>query len=225
VLLSRVFPFCFLGTSAEVVEKNTYNGGQQLYFNKSGKKTPFSVRFDDNADNDGKTIDFPPEMVMIIQIPLRQLASQHYSTRNYDYWSNDNRSTENFSGRGHDECHGLAIERDDRYPIRITLQFLKATTSGWLTDDVAKSMSQRFRTSKKQGYVFIHNALGQPDSQKVPSWWARFWSTYKALFPGYKEARAKRTLFAAGYLGQYSQQSQAALDVLQKDFNAWKHGN
>jgi len=41
------------------------------------------------------------------------------------------------------EINGLAIERDDRFPVRVTVQFYKATTSGTLTDaDVADIRAQ-----------------------------------------------------------------------------------
>jgi len=41
------------------------------------------------------------------------------------------------------EINDLDIERDDRFPVRVTVQFYKATTSGTLTDaDVADIRAQ-----------------------------------------------------------------------------------
>lgn len=52
------------------------------------------------------------------------------------------------------EIDGLAIERDDRYPIRVTVQFYKATSNGVVSEqDMADIARQIRRVYEQADYV------------------------------------------------------------------------
>jgi len=61
-----------------------------------------------------------------------------------------------------DELNGLAtVQRDTRYPIRVTLQFYKSTQNGLLDADIMGAIKKMLTTSRKQadfvGSLVTHN--------------------------------------------------------------------
>jgi hypothetical protein len=109
-------------------------------------------------------------MVMLIQIPLRQKERQ-------DLWFEgemsclsvapeccefDSRSSDvEAAVIGHGELEGpfrefdgLPIVRDDRFPIRVTVQFYKATSNGVATEgDIAEIAAQITRVYDDASYI------------------------------------------------------------------------
>ena len=47
------------------------------------------------------------------------------------------------------ECRGLQIERDPSFPIRVTLQYYKATSTGAINDEVMASIANQIRDARK----------------------------------------------------------------------------
>ena len=68
------------------------------------------------------------------------------------------------------EGHAMKLERDDRFPVRVTVQFYKATSNGVISDaDLAEAKSQIDKVYAKGDYV---GSLVVPeDSRHRPTDW------------------------------------------------------
>ena len=86
------------------------------------------------------------------------------------------------------EIDGLEIERDDRYPVRVTVQFYKATSNGVVApEDMAEITGQIQRVYREADYV---GSLVLEESHRLtehggpkfepPDWWERFWERHFA---------------------------------------------
>jgi hypothetical protein len=87
------------------------------------------------------------------------------------------------------EIDGLEIERDDRFPIRVTVQFYKATSNGVVSEADLAAVAEQI-----QGVYANAEAVGSlvtdHDTQRVtmhdgprtevPGWWADFWTRHEA---------------------------------------------
>jgi len=87
------------------------------------------------------------------------------------------------------EIDNIAIERDARFPIRITLQFYQATSNGIVsTEDMnrfAHQIEQVYAKADAVGSLVTQGETGrvteyQGSKVKPPSWWAEFWKRYEA---------------------------------------------
>jgi hypothetical protein len=69
------------------------------------------------------------------------------------------------------ELDGLRIERDDRFPVRVTVQFYQATSSATLSaDDVARMSAQLDAVYAKADYVGSL-VVPAPADRKRPTRW------------------------------------------------------
>lgn len=168
------------GTSMQVVENDGGYLSQPLYFNEDGRRAPFRAeRASDFAAHGGDasspTWSTHPDdglnVVLLVQVPLRYREPQRYST-----WdavggvpmsapaqesSVAKRSDVENAVVSHGpvegpfrEINGRAIERDPRFPVRVTVQFYKATSNGVVTDrDVADIRRQIDRVYADADYV------------------------------------------------------------------------
>ena len=88
----------------------------------------------------------------------------------------------------YDELCGQGIQRDFTYPIRVTVQFYRATTSGTLPDALAKEISDQFAVARAQFKAVAVGSLvvGPPATERTtaphrlltPAWWPTFCDTY-----------------------------------------------
>jgi hypothetical protein len=174
------------GSSATVIDNanDLAEWGQNLYFNNNGQKTCLTgERLSDYKENQAQaiatqkgisiaaarsqgTVAQDINMVMIVQVPLKQKALQYPSA-----WEDDYEITmlspcsapspsvtrshglavsdveDAAIGHGEDEGEhlelgGHKLERDDRYPIRVTVQFYKATSNGIVDDHDLENVRQ-----------------------------------------------------------------------------------
>ena len=159
-----------------------YSWGQRLYFNDDGERASLTgSRISDFLENPDNLSELTAEhmeaageegmnMVMLIQIPLRQKERR-------DLWFECSEmdagacmaQCETLSGSsdveaaviGHGELEGpfreidaLPIVRDERFPIRVTVQFYKATSNGVASDgDIAEIAAQIIRVYDDASYV------------------------------------------------------------------------
>ncbi|MFO7949504.1 MAG: hypothetical protein R6U36_03945 [Candidatus Fermentibacteraceae bacterium] len=190
------------GTSVTVIDNTrdpvpgAYSWGQRLFFNEDGQRASLTgERISDfmaNGGDDGQQVSAAGEeglnMVLLIQIPLRQRNPQ--ST-----WFDDVVCCESAAAPlgaaqsrdsdveaaviGHGELEGpfteiddLPIERDPNFPIRVTVQFYKATETGEVTeDDIREIHSQIERVYDDAEYV---GSLVIPDpGRDRPTDWDR----------------------------------------------------
>ncbi|MEA3266387.1 MAG: hypothetical protein U9P42_05520, partial [Candidatus Fermentibacteria bacterium] len=175
-----------------------YSWGQRLYFNEDGERASLTgSRISDFLENPDNLSELTAEhmeaggeegmnMVMLIQIPLRQKERR-------DLWfecddmspmvgcvsecASEGSSDVESAVIGHGELEGpfreidgLPIVRDERFPIRITVQFYKATSNGVASDgDIAEIAAQIIRVYDDASYV---GSLVCPDEkiQRPTDW-------------------------------------------------------
>lgn len=204
------------GTSVRVIENSSgdqsYQGwGQQLFFNKAGQRTAFTaerksavkarIERGDVRDGDQGALEEGADMMMIVQIPLKQPERRRAYGWDADEMgcascglapsapmaesapaksaSRSARSDVEQAVLGHGkalgrftEIGGLSIERDPRFPVRVTVQFYKATSNGVVSDDdLAEVASTIAKVYDSADYV---GSLVVPESQqKRPTDWTR----------------------------------------------------
>lgn len=115
------------------------------------------------------------------------------------------------------ECRGLRIERDPGFPIRVTLQYYKATSTGAINDEVMATIANQIREARKDadfiGSLVLEPHAGRPTEHHVrapyvrppsppstpaPAWWQDWWLTYKSRLPQWTEELARDRLFSTG---------------------------
>lgn len=190
------------GTSATVIDNSrdpvpgAWSWGQRLFFNDDGMRASFTGErlsdFRDDGRDHGQSVSAAGEeglnMVLLIQIPLKQWNPQ--ST-----WFDDAcdmccesaapcagamaRSDVEAAVVGHGdlegpftEIDGLRIRRDPSFPIRVTVQFYKATSNGIASEqDIREIYSQIQRVYDDGSYV---GSLVVPDPGSYrPTDWDR----------------------------------------------------
>jgi len=109
-----------------------------------------------------------------------------------------------------DEIQNIDIERDPQYPVRVTLQYYKATSNGAIDNDVMNMVYQQLVESRKYGenigsLVVGGNTNRPTETQQLkyggydlPIWWNDFWLTYCNVFSSYTESQARNKVFVNG---------------------------
>ena len=82
------------------------------------------------------------------------------------------------------EIDGLAIERDDRFPIRVTVQFYKATSNGAVSEadvqEIAEQIQRVYQEADYVGSLVVDGETDRPTEYEGPKeepsgWWEAFW--------------------------------------------------
>ena len=204
------------GTSATVID-NVRDGfaagrtwGQRLFFNQNGQRAGLTgqrlsdlgprIRTEGAAGGAARANEQAGvNMVMLIQVPLKQ------KRRPRPMILDEAAGAKSFAPRrgsnveaaviGHGRIEGpfteiddLAIERDPKYPVRVTVQYYKATSNGVVNArDIAAIRAQIDRTYRDADYVgslVVEGETGRPtehDGPKYepPGWWDDFWKRYE----------------------------------------------
>jgi hypothetical protein len=144
-------------------------------------------------------------MVLLIQVPLKQKTRPAR-----DEWADDAsfgaimESAPTARERGSDveaavighgkvegpftEIDNLAIERDERFPVRVTVQFYKATSNGVVSAkdmaEIAEEIKKVYAEGDYVGSLVTDGNTNRPteyDGNKVepPHWWAGFWADHE----------------------------------------------
>ncbi len=169
------------GTSIQVVENGSGYMSEVLYFNEDGERAPFTAtRMSDfiagGGDGDPSSVSAANQdsmnVVLLIQVPLKHKEQARW----VDEWDDGMMMMEGAMAApsaakrssdvenaviGHGETEGpfaeindLAIERDPRFPVRVTVQFYKATSNGVVTEaDIASIRQQIDRVYADGDYV------------------------------------------------------------------------
>lgn len=86
------------------------------------------------------------------------------------------------------EIDGQPIERDERFPVRVTVQFYKATSNGAVSaadlETIARQIKAVYAKGDAVGSLVTEGETGrrtEHDGPKVqpPGWWADFWAEYE----------------------------------------------
>lgn len=190
--------------------------GQRLFFNTHGQKASFTgKRLSDTApDEVDQTASLALgdeaglNMVMLIQVPLKQKPRRGVGVASFGIglmgagsggggFGDGAISNVEAAVIGHGAVEGpfvevddLPIERDPRYPIRVTVQFYKATSNGVVSRrDMVQIQSQIKRVLKDADYVgsLVVGTRGKAlrptawlgDRREPSDWWRLFWRHYE----------------------------------------------
>ncbi len=190
--------------------------GQRLFFNQKGERAALTGKrlsdfiADGNNGKNGKNTKHTPSaagesglnLVLLIQVPLKQktirrskdMACEESKAYNKTAPSGQSSDVE-AAVIGHGkvegpftEIAGLDIERDERYPVRVTVQFYKATGNGAVSEaDIKEIKSQIQKVYSKADYVgslVVDGDTKRPTEYDGPKeepadWWEQFWKRHQ----------------------------------------------
>ncbi len=191
--------------------------GQRLFFNKEGERASLTgERLSDFLDGQ-KDPDKPQQkpaisekdqeglnMVLLIQVPLKHQALRRKmysempmaapSSGAMDTMAKEESDVESaVIGHGEvegpfTEIDGLAIERDPRFPVRVTVQFYKATSNGVVSDKdlagIAAQINRVYADADYVGSLVVDGETHRPteyegDKIEPENWWRDFWNQYE----------------------------------------------
>jgi len=201
------------GTSATVIDNTRdafpagWSWGQRLFFNQGGERASFTgERLSDFVQTRPVTLDSPEaagesglNMVLIIQVPLRQKVSFEDLLPALGAMApmaeSAQRSDVEAAVIGHGvvegpftEIDGLAIRRDNRFPIRVTVQFYKATSDGIVTESdmqaIAEQIDRVYEDGDYVGSLVVDGPSERPTEydgpkDEPPGWWQAFWTRFE----------------------------------------------
>lgn len=189
--------------------------GQRLFFNKNGDRASLTGQrlsdFKPEPTTPGTQIEPTAEaagesglnMVLLIQVPLKQKLAQRRQmmpvgaapAMEYNALARNRSDVEN-AVIGHGRVEGpfteidnLEIERDPRFPVRVTVQFYKATSNGELSNqdmkDIRQQIARVYDDADYVGSLVVNGETGRPteydgNKQEPPGWWNDFWQRYEA---------------------------------------------
>ncbi|HSD89053.1 MAG TPA: hypothetical protein VLB44_16105 [Kofleriaceae bacterium] len=189
--------------------------GQRLFFNQDGERASFTgTRMTEFVDAGGDATDRVDSIeqattkglscVMLIQVPLVQPQLPRRAMAMAAPMAPGALCAEACRGEsdvdeaviGHGEIEGpfteidhLAIKRDPRFPIRVTVQFYKATSNGVVTAGEMKAIAEQieavYADSKAVGSLVTEPDRGRATEwddeghgkTEPKDWWERFWRT------------------------------------------------
>jgi hypothetical protein len=86
------------------------------------------------------------------------------------------------------EIDNLDIERDTRFPVRVTVQFYKATSNGVVSDgdmsEISAQIGKVYKDADFVGSLVVSGETGRPteyegDKQQPADWWQQFWKRHQ----------------------------------------------
>lgn len=209
------------GTSATIIDNTRDKAGaawgQRLFFNQDGQKAGFTgTRLSDFAGGEHQTPGVGAQsglnMVLLVQVPLKHkeipirlqecCEAQPCPTTGGSVKTSRSRSDVENAVIGHGKIEGpyteidhLAIERDPRFPIRVTVQFYKATSNGVVSEKdlagIASQINQVYADGDYVGSLVTGGQTQRPteysgDKSQPKGWWKSFWKQYdqKVKKPG-----------------------------------------
>ena len=237
------------GTSVTVID-NARDGfdaggawGQRLFFNKDGQRasltgkrlSDFKLATPDSPDSrtptHAQTHDEGLNMVLLIQVPLKQKQPMRFDFADGDYAIAEAAPTEARGRQGSDvenavighgalegpftELDDLDIERDERFPVRVTVQFYKATSNGEVSAADLKAIKGQidrvYDDGEYVGSLVTDGDTGRPteydgDKNQPLDWWQVFWKRHHdntGLTPDATRWRIQSTLFPGFVAGPW----------------------
>ncbi|PZD71617.1 hypothetical protein C1752_05009 [Acaryochloris thomasi RCC1774] len=189
------------------------NWGQRLFFNQNGERASLTgERASDFQPNTGRSSASASEaaeekglnLVMLIQVPLKQKQPLTFGDQELlplavgapeEDAAFEKRSDVEAAVIGHGEVEGpfteidaLEIERDPKLPIRVTVQFYKATSNGAVSETDMKAIHQQiarvYEDADYVGSLVVEGETGRPTEYEGPKqqpedWWNKFWQRHQ----------------------------------------------
>ena len=192
--------------------------GQRLFFNKDGERASLTGKRLSDFLSEKPLVDPKdphakptPEaagqqglnMVLLIQVPLKQKNPMRFAPSGGDYLlgavpaakEGARKSDVEEAVIGHGKVEGpfteidnLQIERDAKYPVRVTVQFYKATSNGAVSEDdmsaIAKQIEKVYKEADYVGSLVVEGETGRPTEHggpkfEPPDWWDKFWQRHQ----------------------------------------------
>jgi hypothetical protein len=203
------------GTSATIIDNvrdgfpSGFSWGQRLFFNQNGERASFTgERLSDFQGNHESDPAESPQaggeaglnMVLVIQVPLKQKNPMESKLGFLDGIMaaapamEMEKSDVEAAVIGHGEVEGpyteiggLDIERDERFPVRVTVQFYKATRNGIVSavdmQEIAAQIQRVYDDADYVGSLVVDGPSDRPtehDAPKTepPGWWDAFWQRF-----------------------------------------------
>ncbi len=183
--------------------------GQRLFFNKNGQRASLQgqresdFKAEQAAQGTAGVAEQPNlNQVLLIQIPLKQRRPRREQDMLLAVGSAmpmvaeampmaDPESDVENAVIGHGELEGpfteidaLPIERDTRFPVRVTVQYYKATSNGVVSDkdlkDIHQSIESVYAQADAVGSLVTDGPTGRiteydGPKQQPEGWWEAFW--------------------------------------------------
>jgi hypothetical protein len=192
--------------------------GQRLFFNKNGQRASLTGQRASDFQPNGNAGDLNTpgltsaqaeasgmNMVMLIQVPLKQkprpqppvwegiMPAAPSSVGGMADAAKESTLEAAVIGHGklegpYTEIDGLAIARDPRFPIRVTVQFYKATSNGVVSpsnmQQIKAQIARVYADADYVGSLVTEGETGRPTEfdgpkQQPPGWWDDFWSRHE----------------------------------------------
>jgi len=185
--------------------------GQRLYFNDRGRRASLTGErlsdFDRKTGGAGSEGGAGMSMVLVIQVPLKQRFADRYKDSypsaggfggggaGANKAAAERRSDTENAVIGHGETEGpfteidnLPIERDPRYPVRVTVQFYKATSTGVVSEADMRQIKDEIRSvydhADSVGSLVTEGHTGRVTEYwgvkvQPAGWWREFWNRYE----------------------------------------------
>jgi hypothetical protein len=204
------------GTSATIIDNTRdafssgFSWGQRLFFNQNGQRAGFTgERLSDFQTQiqpgQEATVAASEEsglnMILLIQVPLKQKQPLVY----LDEMSEGavmaaepapaQESDVEAAVIGHvpiegpfTEIDNLAIERDERFPIRVTVQFYQATSNGVVSpadmEIIASQLKRVYSDAEYVGSLVVDGPSQRVTEYDGPKdepagWWENFWQRFE----------------------------------------------
>lgn len=187
--------------------------GQRLFFNQNGERASLTgKRLSDFLDDSKPLPDGQPtpkaagqaglNMVLLVQVPLKQKRPMRV-----EFAEGPPPGLSKSAPRakaasdvenaviGHGEVEGpftemasLEIKRDERYPVRVTVQFYKATSNGVISPQDIREISEQiervYQDADYVGSLVVDGVVGRPTEHEgpkfePPGWWDEFWRRHR----------------------------------------------
>ena len=209
--------------------------GQRLFFNQNGDRASLTGQrksdfLAEAGSAEGEAAASPKQedqeglnLVLLIQVPLKQKEPMRF-----DDWllcpagedtgimysaAVPSDVEEAVIGHGKvegpfTEIDGLEIERDDKYPIRVTVQFYKASSNGVVSEqdmrDISDQINKVYRQADYVGSLVVEGPTGRPTEYQgthvePPHWWEVFWQRH---FENTGQTREEATEMLRQLLGE-----------------------
>lgn len=189
--------------------------GQRLFFNQNGSRASLTGKRASDFKVDGpevtpgtpthaNSVEEGMNMVLLIQVPLKQKNPRPLGFAEGDMMKESaavggavrHRGASDVENAviGHGalegpftEIDGLEIERDERFPVRVTVQFYKATSNGVVDEADLKSIKHQidkvYEDGEYVGSLVTEGDTGRPteydgDKTMPHDWWRTFWQRH-----------------------------------------------
>jgi hypothetical protein len=192
--------------------------GQRLFFNDNGQRASLTgereseflertkpyehEKVSPELTSESETAASGLNMVLLVQIPLKQKNPMAFNGAYVEYALEDTIAVAPEAASdvenaviGHGELEGpfteidnLDIKRDEQFPVRVTVQFYKATSNGIVSEkdmqEIKDQIDKVYAQSDYVGSLVTEGETGritEYEGSKVepPDWWDKFWKRYE----------------------------------------------